>query len=252
MARMGGSKHLKRLAAPAFWPVLRKEYKWVVKPSPGPHPIARSLPLLMVVRDILKYVETSKEARRLIAEGHFKVDGRLRRDYKFPIGLMDVIEVVDTGEVFRVVPFPVKYLTLIPISREEASFKLCRIENKTTVRGGNIQLNLHDGRNILIRVSNPTKPTEDIYTTMSSVKISIPNQEVIKYIPIREGSLAIVVGGRNVGRVGTLIKISEGMRRYRKLVALKDSKGNIFYTTLDNVFVIGDEKPEITLPEGAM
>ncbi|MEM4476331.1 MAG: 30S ribosomal protein S4e, partial [Desulfurococcaceae archaeon] len=37
MGSMGGSKHLKALAAPAFWPILRKEYKWAVKPSPGPH-----------------------------------------------------------------------------------------------------------------------------------------------------------------------------------------------------------------------
>ncbi|OYT47886.1 MAG: 30S ribosomal protein S4e, partial [Desulfurococcales archaeon ex4484_42] len=73
MARMGGRRHLKRLAAPDFWPILKKEYVWTVKPSPGPHPIERSIPLLIIVRDILGYAETAREARRLIAEGHFKV-----------------------------------------------------------------------------------------------------------------------------------------------------------------------------------
>jgi small subunit ribosomal protein S4e len=253
MARMGGSRHLKRHAAPEFWPILRKTFKWALKPSPGPHPIIRSIPLLVVVRDVLKYVERSKEARRLIAEGHFKVDGIVRTDYKFPIGFMDVIEVVDTGEAFRVIPVPTKYMTLIPISKDEATFKLCRIENKTTVKGGHIQLNLHDGRNVLIRVSDPTKPVEDIYKTMGTLKISIPNQEIIKYIPLEVGkSLVVVIGGRNVGKVGRLVNMSEGMRRYRKQVKIEGLRGETIYTTLDKIFVIGMETSEITLPEGAL
>jgi small subunit ribosomal protein S4e len=249
---MGSSRHLKRLAAPEFWPILRKERKWVVKPRAGPHPISRSIPLLIVVRDILGYAETAREARKIIAEGHFKVDGRVRKDYKFPIGLMDVLEIIDTEEVFRMIPVPVKFMSLIPISKEEARYKLCRIENKTTVKGGHIQLNLHDGRNILVRVENPTEPVEDVYSTMGTLKITIPSQEIVDYYPLEEGSLVIVIGGRNVGRVAKLIKVSEGMRAYRRLVTLEDMKGNTFYTTLDKIMIIGKDKPEIELPEGAI
>ncbi len=252
MARMGGRRHLKRLAAPDFWPILRKEYVWTVKPSPGPHSIGRSIPLLIIVRDILRYAETAREARKLIAEGHFKVDGRVRRNYKFPVGLMDVLEVVDTAEYFRMIPVPIKFMSLIPISKEEATYKLCRIENKTTVKGGHIQLNLHDGRNVLIRVSDPTNPEEDVYRTMGTVKIGLPDQRLIDYYPLQEGMLAIVIGGKNVGRVGRIRSVSEGMRHYRKLVELEDLKGNKFYTTLDKIMIIGKDKPEITLPEGAL
>ena len=252
MARMGGKEHLKRLVAPDFWPVFRKEYKWVVKPSPGPHPTERSLPLLIIIRDILKYARSGREARKLISEGHVKVDGRVRRDYKFPVGFMDVLEVIDTEEFFRVIPVPVKYMALIPIDREESRFKICRIENKVTVKGGHIQLNLNDGRNVLVRVSNPLKPQEDTYKTMGSLKVSIPQQQVLKYYPLKEGATAIVIGGKNVGRVGRLVSVSEGVRHYRKLVSIRDFKGNTFYTTLDKVMVIGDEEPEITLPRGAL
>lgn len=252
MARMGGRRHLKRLAAPDFWPILRKEYVWTVKPSPGPHPIERSIPLLIIVRDILGYAETAREARKLIAEGHFKVDGRVRKNYKYPVGLMDVLEIVDTGETFRMIPVPVKFLSLIPISKEEAKYKLCRIENKTTVKGGHIQLNLHDGRNVLIRVSDPTNPVEDSYKTMGTLKISLPDQKILDYYPLEKGMLAIVIGGKNVGKVGRILDISWGMRHYRKQVALEDMKGDKFYTTLDKVMIIGRDKPEITLPEGAL
>lgn len=251
MARMGGKKHLKALAAPRFWPILRKEYKWVVKPSPGSHPIDRCLPLLLIVRDILGYAKTAREARKLIAEGHFKIDGRIRRNYKYPVGLMDVIEIVDTQEYYRVIPVPVKVMDLLKIDKEEARFKLCRIENKVTVKGGNIQLNLHDGRNILIRVSDPQNPEEDIYKTLGSLQITIPDQEIIKYIPLKEGVITIISGGRNVGRVGRVVSIQKGMRRYRSIVTLEDKYGNKFQTSLDYVFPIGEEKPLIKLPEGA-
>jgi len=243
VGRMGGSRHLKRLAAPDFWPLLRKEAMWTVRPSPGPHPVSRALPLLIVIRDVIGYAKTYREARKLIAEGHFKVDGRVRRDYKFPVGLMDVLEIVDTGELFRIVPVPVKVLALIPISKEEALFKLCRIENKTTLKGGKVQLNLHDGKNVEVSNEEAKK-----LTTMSVLKVSIPDYRLLGYIPIEKGVLATIVGGMNVGRVGRVLSVSEGMRHYRKLVLLEDVTGGSFYTSLDKVFVVGIEKPEIALP----
>lgn len=243
MGRMGGSRHLKRLAAPDFWPLLRKEATWTVKPAPGPHPVSRALPLLVIVRDVIGYAETHREARKVIAEGHFKVDGRIRRDYKYPVGLMDVLEIVDTGEFFRVVPVPVKVMAVVPISREEASFKLCRVENKTTLKGGKMQLNLHDGKNIEM---NPEEARK--VATMSVVKVSIPDYRLLEYIPMEGGVLATIIGGMNVGRVGKVVGVSGGMRHYRKLVLLEDVSGGSFYTSLDKVFVIGRERSEITLP----
>ena len=259
MARMGSKRHLKRLAAPEFWPILRKEKKWVVKPSPGPHPVSRSLPLLVIVRDVLGLAETSREARKIISEGHIMVDKKVRKNYKFPVGFMDVIEIVDTEEYFRVIPVPVKFMSLVPIPKEEAEFKVCRIENKTTVKGGKIQLNLHDGRNILlenVEAENEEESEEEVqkreYRTMSSVKIGLPSGKILDYYPLREGSPVIVIGGRNVGKVAKLVSITPGMRHYRKQVELESFKGERFFTTLDKLMVIGHKEPEITLPEGAV
>ncbi|MEM1775020.1 MAG: 30S ribosomal protein S4e [Desulfurococcaceae archaeon] len=252
MTKHGGSRHLKALAAPAFWPILRKKFKWSVKSSPGPHPIERCLPLLIIVRDILKYAKTSTEARKLIAEGHFKVDGKVRRNYKFPVGVMDVIEIPKTGEYYRVVPVPTKVLGLLRIPPEEASIKPCRIENKTTVKGGHIQLNLHDGRNVLIRVSDPRNPVEDQYEALGTVVLSLNDNRVVDYIPAKEGVIAIVSGGKNVGRVGRIVEIIPGALKRRKyIVTLEDKYGNRFQTSFEYIFPIGVEKPVITLPEGA-
>ncbi len=247
MAKMGGSRHLKRLAAPDFWPILRKEYVWVVKPSPGPHPIERCIPLLVLIRDLFKYAETAREARRIIVEGRVWIDGIPRKNYKFPVGLMDVISFPDLDEHYRMVPHPVKYLWPIKIPKEEANLKLVRIENKTTVKGGHIQLNLHDGRNILIRVKDPTKPEEDVYKTMDSLLIKVPSQEIVAHIPFEIGNLAIVIDGKNVGRIGRIIDVKKGMGRHRTIVTLEDEEGHQFQTILNYVFVIGKDKPVITV-----
>ena len=254
MARIGGRRHLKTYAAPKFWPVRERVGVFTVKPSPGPHPASRSIPLLIVVRDILGYAKTAREARKLIGRGYFKVDGRVRRDYKYPVGLMDVLEVTETEEYYRVIPYPTKFMILHPITKEEAYFKLGRIENKSTVSGGHIQLHLHDGRNILIKVSDPMKPVEaEPYRTLGTLKISLPGQEILDYAPLEKESLAIIVGGRNVGRVGRIIDVHKAMGRKRSIVTLEDKNGDKIQTSLSYVFVIAKpgEDPWISLPEGA-
>jgi small subunit ribosomal protein S4e len=251
MARMGGQRRLKALAAPAFWPILRKEYKWTVKPRPGPHPAEYSLPLLLIVRNVLGYAKTAREARKLIAKGYFKVDGRIRKDYKYPVGLMDIIEITETGERYRFIPYPVTFFKLHPIPKSEPNIKPVRIENKTTVKGGHIQLNLQGGRNILIKVKDPRNPVEDQFKTLDTLVITVPEQKIVDHIRFSEGALAIVFAGRNVGRVGIIRDVKRGWGWRRSLVTLEDKDGNLFQTTLNYILVIGREKPVISLPEGA-
>ncbi|NPA70350.1 MAG: 30S ribosomal protein S4e [Crenarchaeota archaeon] len=239
-------RHLRRSCAPWWWPIPRKAGGvWTVRPHPGPHPLEKSLPLAIIVRDVLRYAKTLKEARRIISMGYIKVDGRVRRDYKYPVGLMDVIEIVPTGELYRMVPHPVKFLTLVPISREEASIKPCRIENKTTIKGGYIQLNLHDGRNHIVSPEEAAK-----YRTLDTVVLTIPEQSIIKHIPIQLGSLVVIIDGKNVGKIGRIVEVIQTFKRRRATVAIETEKGEIIRTILEYVMPIGEEsKPIITLPQ---
>jgi len=248
MGKKGGSLHLKREASPPFWPIHRKKFVWTVKPRPGPHPISRCIPLLLIIRDMLGFAETRKEAKKIISQGKILVDGRVRRDDRYPVGLMDVVSIPELKMNYRILPFE-KGLTLHPIDEKEASFKLCRIENKTTVKGGHIQLNLHDGRNILIRVEDPENPVEDKYQTLDTLMISIPDQEIIEHLPLKEGVSAIITDGKNIGKHGLISSIDErpGQKRRRFLVSIKDEAGSIYQSILDYIFVIGDEEPRISL-----
>jgi small subunit ribosomal protein S4e len=250
LGKKGGKKHLKRKPAPKFWPIHRKEFVWTVKPKPGAHSTSNCLPLALIIRDMLGLAKTLKEAKTIISQGKIMVDGKVQRDERFSTGLMDVISIPEVKGIYRILPSE-KGLTLNSIEKDEAGFKLCRIENKTIVSGGHVQLNLHDGRNILIRVKDPKKPEEDVYRTMDTLKISVPDQEVVEHMKFVEGAPAIIVGGKNVGRYGKIVDVEErlGQKRRKLLVTTEDVKGKRFQTTLDFVFVTGDAKSSISLPE---
>ncbi|MEM4733906.1 MAG: S4 domain-containing protein, partial [Candidatus Bathyarchaeia archaeon] len=135
MGKKGKTGRLKRKVAPSFWPIHKKEFYWAVRPSAGPHSLEKCLPLAVVLRDILGVAENRKEAKSILAQGKVYVDGKIRRSDDFPVGLMDVIAIPELDKFFRLLPSH-KGLILNPISKEEASFKLFRVEDKTLVKNG--------------------------------------------------------------------------------------------------------------------
>ncbi|MEM3783608.1 MAG: 30S ribosomal protein S4e [Candidatus Bathyarchaeia archaeon] len=250
MGKKGGSTVLKRKPAPRLWPIHRKEFVWVVKPTPGPHSLESCLPLTIILRDILDVAKTRKEAKIITSQGKVYVDGKARREDKFPTGLMDVISLPEVDRHFRVLPSH-KGLTLHPITKEEASFKLCRIESKTTVKNGGIQLNLHDGSNMLIKVADPKNPQEDVYSAFDTVKLSLPDRQILEHIKMKKNIFALITGGKNIGKYGKIIEIEEAKGKKRKdaIVTIEDDKGNRYQTILNFVFAIGETHPLIALPE---
>ncbi len=250
MGKKGGRRHLKRKSTPEFWRIHRKEEVWSAKPNPGPHAISQSIPLKLVLRDILGVAKTRSEAEAIIHDGKIMIDGKVQREGLFPTGLMDVISIPDVEQWYRVLPYE-KGLFFHPISPDEAAFKLCRIENKSTQSNGNVQVNLHDGRNLFVPVKDPNKMEEDVFDTLNTVKISLPDQEILGHLKLAEGASALIIGGKNIGKHGKIVTIEKRKEQKRRnlLVTIADEKGNRFQTTLEYVFVVGDTKPDISLPE---
>ncbi len=230
-------KHVKRMAAPSSWPITRKTSHWVTKPSPGPHGLEDAMPLAMVVRDMLRLCDNSREARFIVGSRGIQVDGRVVTDYKFPVGLMDVVTVVKTKESFRMLVDYKARLKLVRIEDKEKDWKLARVDNKKVVRKGSVQLNLHDGRCILL--------PKDQYKTGDVLKLELPSQKVMKAIKLEKGSVALLIGGSHPGSLQTIedYKIRRGSAP--NLVTFKEG----FSTVKENVFVVGEKTPEIKLLE---
>lgn len=227
----------KRLAMPRIIKIPRKIKKWAPSTRPGPHPKDSSVPLIVVIRDMLKLADTAKEAKRIIANREILVDGRCITDHRFPIGFMDVVSIPKINKHYRVLYDVKGNIRLVEISPENSSWKLVRIENKTKVRGGKIQLNLHDGRNILL--------DKNMYKTGDVLKIELPSQKVLAYYPLDRGSIAMIIGGRHRGMLAKIKDYIVTRSPQPNIVRFEEG----FETTKDNVFVVGIGRPEVTLPE---
>jgi small subunit ribosomal protein S4e len=206
------------------------------------------VPLILILRDVLGFAKTRKEAKTIVSQGKVRVDGSIRKEDDFPVGLMDVISIPDADGNFCVLP-SYKGLILNRISAEEAKFKLCRVEDKTIVRQGHVQLHMHDGSNVLIKVADKKNPAEDVYATLDTVKLSIPEKQILERVKMKEKDFAVITGGKNVGKHGRIVEIEKavGKKRRSALVTIEDEKGNRYQTILDFVFAVGEEQSLIPL-----
>ena len=249
-------KHLKRLRVPEFWKISKKRAKWATMPRAGPHSKFESIPLLIVVRDILDLADTRKDAKKIIKMGEVFVDGKHKKDHKYPAGLMDVVSIPKLKTNHRIVP-TYKGLKLIEIGAVEAEKKICKIENKRSIRkaaskaaakgatktAATIQLNLHDGRNILVDAKDADK-----YEVGDSVLITLPDQKVSNHLKMQKGALVIITKGKNIGMSGKIeqIIVTKAKEPTKLICKIAGEKMEVIK---DYVFVIGKEKPVIKLTE---
>lgn len=239
MAR-GPKRHLKRLNAPKHWMLDKLGGIWAPRPSTGPHKLRECLPLIILLRNRLKYALTGKEVKYILMQRLVKVDGKARTDSKFPAGFMDVVGIEKTDEYFRLLYDVRGRFTLHRVSKEEASYKLGRVKSVSMGSGGVPYLVTHDGRTI--RYPDPAVKAND------TVKIDIETGKTTDFIKFETGNLAMISGGKNTGRVGMIVSREKHPGSF-DIVHLKDSAGHIFATRLGNVFVIGSgNRPLVSLP----
>jgi small subunit ribosomal protein S4e len=210
-----------------------KENKWVATPNPGAHPRNESIPLLLIVRDILGYADTSKEAKKIIHDGLVSVDKKARRDHKYSAGLMDVIEIPTLSKHYRLVPGK-KGLELKEIDEKDSNIKPCRIINKTKVRGGKTQIALHDGGTILADT--------DEYKTNDTLVIKLPERKMSETIRFEKGNLALIYKGRHKGMSGKIKDIIPATATRKSVTTLEDMQ-----TLTEYAFIIGSDKPVIKI-----
>ena len=233
------SDHMKRLAAPRSWPLKRKLNVWTTKQCPGSHSIEESVPAAFLLRDIIKICDTSREAKRIVANRDCLVDGKPIRSVKAPVGIMDVVAIPAMDLYYRVVLSDKGKITVVPITKDEASWKLVLIENKTKVAGGKIQINFHDGRNIIL--------DKNQYKTGDVLKLAVPDQKIEDVYELKAGATVLIFRGQHAGKTAVVSDYIITKDASANVVRFKDGSE----TVKANVFVIGGETPAIKLPEAS-
>jgi len=238
----GPKKHLKRLNAPSHWMLDKLGGVFAPKPSQGPHKERECLPLALILRNRLKYALTFKETNSILMNRLIKIDGKVRTDKCYPAGFMDVIDIEKTDEHFRLVYDSKGRFTLHRITKEEAQYKLGRVKHCRLGEKGIPFVVLHDGRTI--RYPDPMIKVND------TCVVDIASNKITDFIKYDVGAMVMVTGGRNAGRVGTLVRREKHKGSF-EIVHIKDAAGNAFATRAGNTFTIGEgSKPMISLPKG--
>lgn len=228
-------RHIKRIAAPKTWNIMKKTSKFITKPNPGAHSLELGMPLSVVFKDILKRAKIAKETKKILQNNEILVDKKRRKEPKFIVGLMDVLSIPKTNENFRLVIDTKGRLSFIKINEREANIKVSKIIKKTKIKGGKTQLNLSGSRNIIV--------DKDEYKIGDSLLIELPGQKIREHIRFEKKSIAYLMGGKGVGHAGRLESI-EG-----KTIKLKPKSGKVITTLRKYAFVIGKEKPVISVNE---
>lgn len=242
MGYRGRRKHLKRLVAPKSWMLSKLGGVFAPKPGTGPHRSRECLPLILFLRNKLKYALTADEVKKIVKQRLIKVDGKVRTDGRYPAGFMDVITIDKTGEHFRLLYDVKGRFTVHRIKSEEAKYKLCRVRRQEVGPKGIPFVTTSDGRTI--RYPDPLVKVND------TCMVDIASGKIKDSIKFDTGNLCMITGGHNLGRVGVIQHRDRHPGSF-DIVHVKDALGHTFATRLSYVFVIGKgNKPWVSLPRG--
>jgi len=241
MAR-GPKKHLKRMFAPSHWMLDKLKGVFAPRPSQGPHKLRECMPLIILLRNRLKYALTYRECKMIVMQRLIQVDGKVRTDTFYPAGFMDVVGIEKTKENFRLLYDTKGHFVTHKVVKEEASYKLCRVKRLMKGPKGVQYAVTHDGRTL--RYPDPEIKVHD------TIRLDLSTGKILDFVKFEAGNSVMICGGNNIGRVGTIVHRERHPGSF-EIVHLKDAVGHAFCTRLSNVFVIGKgSKPWISLPKG--
>ena len=214
--------HLKRQEVPKSWPVYRKGTRYVVRPDAN---LETGIPLLVILRDMLKVVQNRKEARRAIFLKQILMNNKIPKDEKNPVLLFDTISLIPAQKNYRLDFSERGKFKLREINESEVNRKPVKVMNKKILKGKKIQLNLLDGRNFL----------SDIKCGINdSVLINFKEKKIEKCLPLKENSRAMVFAGKHSGKKGDIKSID----RKKKIVELEINDKEKVNVLLKQIIVI--------------
>jgi len=215
--------HLKRQNIGGFWPVPKKGTKYLAVAS---HNQENSIPLVVVMRDLLKLVKNKKELKRALNEKQIKINNKEIREVNYPVSIFDVISLVNSKKNYKAVLSDKKKMVFNEISEKDAETRIYKIIGKKMLPKKIIQLNLMDGRNII------SKEKAD---TGDSVLFNFKENKIVKIIPLEKGKKAFIIKGKHAGNEG---KIDEIVSRGGKSIAKISSHKERINVWIKNLVVI--------------
>lgn len=199
--------YLKRQKSPKNWPIKRKGTAYIVKPN---YNTEQGLPILIIIRDVLKLAKDRKEVKKAINSKQILLNNRIAYNEKDNALLFDTVTIIPPKESnlsekhYRIIMNLNKKFDLKEINSSEAFHKIAKVINKTTLKGKKMQINLSDGRNF---ISNIKCRVND------SVLINLKDKKLEKCISLKKEAKAVVFAGKHAGESGVIKEVDKEDRR---------------------------------------
>ena len=183
--------HQTRQEATTRLPIERKGTKYIARASSD---LENSVPVIIALRDILKLAKTKKEVKKMIIQKMLKINGREVIDQNESIKLFNLFE-ADKAYVLKLSQTRKFFFEETKDSKE----RLCKIIGKRLVSGNKIQLNLHDGTNLLW--DKKANVGDSVYLDLSG--------KIKKHISPEKGREVFIISGRYEGQHGKIVNIQD-------------------------------------------
>ncbi|MBC8435278.1 hypothetical protein H8D91_02130 [archaeon] len=211
--------HLKRSEMPKAWPIPRKGNTFIAKAD---HAKDQGMPLLFILRDILKLAKTKKEVRFFLLNGDVKVNNKIRKSEKFPLQVFDTISIEKLSKSYKLV-IKNKKFKLEEVSGKEADKKVVKIIGKKFLADKKVQINLEDGANYLF--------SKD-FSVGDSVVVDTKKNQIEEVLQLKKGANIEVISGKHAGEKGKLEEIISLAREKKYKIKLKDKEVELPLKTL--------------------
>lgn len=221
--------HLSRSRAPKNWPIKRKETKWTTRPKPGAHSIDRCITFNLLIKEMLHYASTTREVRYILSKKSVLLNKKPVIDSHTSVGFMDILEIPETKEAYRMIVNKDGKFELIGLKKELENLKPFKVIGKKILKGKKLQLNLIDSKNILVE--------KDVYKTGDTIVIDLSKNSIQNHLKLEKGSEVFLLGGKHMGAHGKVTEIikEKNLNEDRVLIKTQDSQ---FETLKKYVFVI--------------
>jgi len=225
MGRKGNKRHLKSLYSPSYYAISKKNNKYTTKMTCGRHNKYKAIPLILFIRDKLKLSSKKAEIVKIINQGFIKINEKIIKDYKYPIGLNDVVSIDKLNKKYKISIDDKAHFNFEEIDNKTKLLRICKVVRKYKVKKDIIMLGLHDGTNI--------KGTLDI--KINDSVIIDENIKINKVLPLKKNAECFVIDGVHVGDRGILDKIKSIENKKQVIIKKQDTE---FETSLKNIIVI--------------
>lgn len=205
--------HQTRQEATTRLPIKRKGTQYVARASAS---LNNSVPVVIAIRDILNLAKTKREVKKMISQKMLKINGREVIDYGESIHLFNLLQ-ADKTYVLKLSPTRKFFLE----ETKEVKERICKVIGKKLLPKKKIQINLHDGTNMI--GDNKIKIGDSLYIDFSG--------KIKKHISPGKGGEVFIIAGKYEGQDGKITEVQD------KKISIK-FKDNSAVLNLENIFLL--------------